>query len=367
MNFVCTIEHKNINHMRKTYIPVIAILLCISTGCSQKHAQVPLIKSVKIDTAQLYNRAEELTFPGKVEAGKDINIAFKVAGTIEEIPVNQGDFVKKGDIIAIMDPRDYQTQLNATTAEYNAIKGQAERVISLYQDSSVAENDYEKAMYGLQQITAKLKAHQDALNDTKLRAPFDGYIQKIIFDKNETVGAGMAVISMIGNSPNQVTINIPIKSYTQRDNFDSYSCTFDIMPNRVFPLELIGVSPKANMNQLYNVKLQFKESDKNITPGMSTNVTITQRHESEERLQIPLSAIFNKEGATYVMIYNPTSSTVETRKVNIDSIDRNSMVLITNGLNEGDIVVSAGVNSLKDGEKVTPLKENSSTNIGGLL
>lgn len=353
--------------MKKRYITLIAILLCISTGCSKKPMRESHFKSVKLDTVQHCDLAEVLIFPGKVEAGKDINIAFKVAGTIEEIPVKQGEFVNKDEIIAIMDPRDYQTQLDATTAEYNAIKGEAERIIALYQDSSIARNDYEKALYGLKQITAKLQAHQNALNDTKLRAPFDGYIQKIIFDKNETVAAGMAVISMISNSLNQVSINIPIKSYIERDNFESYSCTFDIMPDKEFPLELIGISPKANMNQLYNVKLQFTENNPNITPGMSTTVTIVQQAKSEKRLEIPLSAIFHKEGATYVMIYNPVTSTVETRQVNIDSIDRNSMALITNGLNEGEIVVSAGVNSLKDGDKVTPVKQSSSTNIGGLL
>lgn len=366
-NFVGRKAINNINYMKKRYITLITLLLCISSGCKQKHAQMPHFKNVKLDTVQLCNQTDVLIFPGKVEAGKDINIAFKIAGTIEEIPVKQGEFVKKGETIAIMDPRDYQTQLDATTAEYNAIKGEAERIIALYQDSSIARNDYEKALYGLKQITAKLQAHQNALNDTKLRAPFDGYIQKIIFDRNETVGAGMAVISMISNSPNQVSINIPIKSYIERDNFESYSCSFDIMPDKEFPLELIGISPKANMNQLYNVKFQFSENNKNITPGMTTTVKIIQRAKPEKRLELPLSAIFHKEGQSLVMKYDPQTSTIKEQKIEIESINRNAKVVITNGLNEGDIIVSAGVKSLKDGENVTPVKQSSSTNIGGLL
>ena len=150
---------------------------------------------VKTETVKNYENELQVTYPGRVKAAADVDLAFRVAGPIIRIPVQVGSFVRKGEVIAEIDPRDYELQYKATEAEYKQIKSEAERVIELYNRKSVPENDYDKAVYGLQQITSKYNAHKNALKDTRLVAPFDGYIQKKYFDTDETVAAGMPVIS----------------------------------------------------------------------------------------------------------------------------------------------------------------------------
>lgn len=147
-------------------------------------------------------------------------------------------------MIAEIDPRDYELQYKATEAEYKQIKSEAERVIELYNRKSVPENDYDKAVYGLQQITSKYNAHKNALKDTRLVAPFDGYIQKKYFDTDETVAAGMPVISMIDTRYFEVEIDVPSSDYVRRHLFNRFTAVADVFPDRVFPLELIDVTKR---------------------------------------------------------------------------------------------------------------------------
>ena len=80
-----------------------------------------------------------MTYPGRVKAAADVDLAFRVAGPIIRIPVQVGSFVRKGEVIAEIDPRDYELQYKATEAEYKQIKSEAERVIELYNRKSVPE------------------------------------------------------------------------------------------------------------------------------------------------------------------------------------------------------------------------------------
>lgn len=104
-------------------------------------------------------------------------MAFKLNGTLMQVHVGEGDRVRKGQLIAELDPRDYRLQLEATEAEYLNIKSEAERVMALYADSVGTADAYDKARFGLQQITAKYENARNQLADTKIYAPFDGYVQ----------------------------------------------------------------------------------------------------------------------------------------------------------------------------------------------
>ena len=126
--------------------------------------------TVKTDTVEAHEGELSIVYPGKVYAASDISLSFRVAGPIIAVLPEEGAFVKKGQLLAEIDPRDYKIQLAATEAEYKQIKGEAERVMELYKRGSIAINDYEKAVYGLKQITAKYEAHKNALRDTRLLA-----------------------------------------------------------------------------------------------------------------------------------------------------------------------------------------------------
>ena len=343
------------------------ILLMCACGNSQTK-QDRGKATVQADTVKSYQGELSIIYPGKIKAASEVKLSFRVAGPIRAVLPEVGAFVKKGELIAEIDPRDYEIQLSATEAEYNQVKEEAGRVIELYKRGSVPANDYDKAVSGLKQITAKYNAHKNALADTRLTAPFDGYIQKKYYDSHETVAAGYPVVSMINSNYFDVDIDIPSSDFVRQGLFKSFSCTIDVFPGQVFPLELIEITRKANLNQLYRMRLRLKPvPGVDIAAGMSVNVTIEYNPNEEVLTVIPLSAMFEENGASAVWVYNPKTQSVTKRVIQLSRLLKTGELIVSEGLAAGEIVVSAGVHSLKEGMSVELLKPVSKTNIGKLL
>ena len=343
------------------------ILLMCACGNSQTK-QDRGKATVQADTVKSYQGELSIIYPGKIKVASEVKLSFRVAGPIRAVLPEVGAFVKKGELIAEIDPRDYEIQLSATEAEYNQVKEEAGRVIELYKRGSVPANDYDKAVSGLKQITAKYNAHKNALADTRLTAPFDGYIQKKYYDSHETVAAGYPVVSMINSNYFDVDIDIPSSDFVRQGLFKSFSCTIDVFPGQVFPLELIEITRKANLNQLYRMRLRLKPvPGVDIAAGMSVNVTIEYNPNEEVLTVIPLSAMFEENGASAVWVYNPKTQSVTKRVIQLSRLLKTGELIVSEGLAAGEIVVSAGVHSLKEGMSVELLKPVSKTNIGKLL
>ncbi len=347
---------------------IISVLAALAlTGCGEASKDQKNPRKVKCVEVESYQKeTSEVRLSGKVTAASESNLSFRVAGIIDKIIVKEGQKVSKGQVIALLDSRDYQLQLDATQAEYDAIKAEVDRVVALYNQNSVSANDYDKATNGLKQITAKLSAHKNALEDTKLRAPYSGTIQKTIFDRGEAVSAGMPVVSIVATSEPEVIVNLPAKDYLRLSKLLSSSAAMEHLEDINFPLSFIGSSPKANLNQLYETRFLAK-SVEGTTPsiGMSAVVTLNFEVEDENLLLIPLSAVTQRDDKSMVWVYSDGSVTA--RPITISEIKSNGTAVITEGLSQGEMVISAGINSLSEGQKVTPLEAASKTNIGGVL
>lgn len=130
--------------------------------------------------------------------------------------------------MAEMDSRDYQVQLDATEAEYMRIKSEADRVIALYADSVSTADAYDKARYGLKQIAAKYENARNQLADTKIYAPFDGYVQNRLFDPPTVVAAGMPVLTFVSGGRPEIEINIPASTYVRRKDIVTFSTSLTL-------------------------------------------------------------------------------------------------------------------------------------------
>lgn len=375
------------NLLQSSVIVAFAACLCACSSSSVKQEVLPKVKLQEVEAA-----AGEVTvqYPGRVKAADDLSLSFRVSGQISHFHVDEGQPVRKGQLLVELDATDYQTQLNATEAEYKQLKAEAERVIALYDDSVATENDYDRATFGLQQIEAKLKYAKDQLSYTKIYAPIDGIIQKRLLESHETVGAGTPVISMVSSGLPEVEIHIPASDYAQRDLFSDYSATFQLFEGEdgqveestsvVRKLTLLSISPKANANQLYTLRLQLKADGKPLpTPGMNTMVTITKKEKvsndgSSTQLKIPAGAVVehaegDESGAEVgVFVYNPSSSRVEFRTVRVIELKSDGTCVVESSqLKIGEEVVVTGARTLRDGDKVELIPQTSESNIGGLL
>lgn len=355
--------------MKRNYSILIGIFLILLASCSGRVENGKERQTVKIDTVAFADEPNNLQFPGKVKAAQDVSLSFRVSGSIDRIHAKEGTRVRQGQLLAELDATDYQVQLDATEAEYRQVKAEAERVMALYQENGTTPNANDKAVYGLKQITAKYKHHRDQVAYTRLYAPFDGYVQKHLFEAHETVGAGMPVLSMVSAGTPEVEIHLPAAEYIRRDSFDRYSCTFDIYPGKSYPLQAVSISPKANANQLYSMRLRLVPDGGEIpAPGMNTMVTIRCRTGAAELLSVPTAALREKDGKTCVFVFRPSDSTVHAREVRPVRLSGNGRSLVTaEGVEVGELVVSSGVHQIENGETVKPLPPVTKTNVGGLL
>lgn len=343
-------------------------VLAALTACTRKTNgnSIPLVQMGEVVSA---NQVESTVYPGRSIAGQSSDIAFKVSGTISEIRVKPGENVKKGAVLAVMDRRDYEMQLTATQAEYDQIKAEVDRVMAMYEDKAVSENDYDKARYGLIQITQKLNHHKSQYNDCILTAPFDGCVDNVLFQFGETVMTGAPVISMSSTKGTEVSINISAKDYLRRKNIESINASFASLPGRNFPLSVISLSNKANASQLYELRMKFISDDPDVTPGMTALVTIKFKPENEaetDQVVIPANALFQKDGNSCVYCYDGSSQCINSRTVNVLTI-RSDGNAVVDGLRPGEVVVTAGVTKLADGQKARRFEGTSETNQGGLL
>lgn len=258
-----------------------------------------------------------------------------------------------------MDDRDYRIQLAATEAEYNRIKSEVDRIIELYEKKSVTPNEYDKAIYGLKQITAQLEAHRNALSYTRLVAPFDGYIQKKLFDVGETVGAGLAVVSIVSTDGPEIEINLPTADFIRRGEYIDATATLDVFPDKTFGLELVGINRKANLNQLYTATFRMKDASE-VAPGMTAMVTILYETEETRLVRIPFTAL-SEDSVWITDKGRAVRKAVKVREI------KNDGTALVEGLNEGNLVNSRGIHTLKEGQRVKGLPAKSETNVGGVL
>ena len=355
-----------------THIKLLAAALAavLMASCSGNGNGNDGMKSVKTDRVTAAGETDRLDYPGKVKAAQDVNLAFRVSGVLEKYHVEDGQHVRAGQLLANLDPTDYQVQLDATEAEYRQIKADAERITALYSEDVATASDNDRAVYGLQQIEAKYKHHQDELRYTSLYAPFDGTVQKKLFEAHETVGAGTPVLSMVSGGLPEVEINIPASEFIRRDSFTDYSCTFEVYPGKRYALKLVSISPKANSNQLYTMRLQI-QNDGNPTPapGMNAMVSISCVEQGEAvQMCVPSGAVRNKEGRTEVFVVSASDSKVHARDVSVIRLTGAGKAIITSdAVSVGDVIVAAGVNHLDEGETVRCMEAVPETNVGGLL
>lgn len=339
--------------------------LMLTTGCGKEKATSTETRRVLTQIVTGNNAATVTTYPGRTQASEEANVAFRVAGTLLRVTVKEGDRVRRGQVIARMDDRDYRVQLTAAEAEFTQVKAEAERVMSLFADSVGTANNYDKARYGLEQITQKLQHCRDQVEDCVLRAPFDGYVQSVLRESHETVGAGMPIVSLIGDGQTEIVINIPASESLRREQFASFAARFDVLPGEQFPLQLLSIARQANVNQLYEVRLGLQGHHPQITPGMSTMVQLSYQNEDAKTILIPISAIRHSDDASSVFVY--ADGKVRKTGVTLGHVHNNGTVEVLAGLKTGDQIVISGVNMLNDGETVRPTAQPSKTNVGGLL
>jgi multidrug efflux pump subunit AcrA (membrane-fusion protein) len=300
---------------------------------------------------------QQRSFPGLARAAQELDLSFRIEGSLIARPVNVGTQVKTSDLIARIDPRDFEVQLR--TAEANlqrasASKTQAERdyerslSIQRQDPGAISQAAIERAKEALDLAKAdfaalegSVDAAKDALSYTYLQAPFDGTV------------VATYVENFVVNIPETMISTVPYVHdiYVEFDTFPGVKISADVIEigteasetTRTFPVTLI-------MEQPAGVR---------ILPGMAGRAAVKVRQPSDtERpdIVIPVTAAFSPEGdgKSYVWVIDESANTVSQREVEIQAVMSSGMV-VKHGIEPGEMIATAGVHFLTDGQQVRPM------------
>lgn len=347
-------------------IPAMAVMM---VGCKKeiKQAAPESIKHVKIEKVEGIDSLQTLSFNGKIQENSVTSLSFRVGGPIENITVEPGDYVKAGDVIATIDQRDYMIQLRDFEAQLEQTKAEYERYKEIYEDGKLPENTFDKIKSGYLRIEAATDNARNQLNDTKLISPVSGYVYEKYAENHQTTGVGNPVVSIVDVSKLEVVIAVPENQLNTIKQIDYGYLSVDNANIREKQVELSRVSEKSRQDGLYEVRFSFQNHDEYmVNPGMSADLSIQYSRNKSSQF-VAASALFHQASDTFVWKYSPSKKVVSKCKVKVKNIVNDGQVEVISGISSGDMIVTAGVHNISDGQKVKPIEEASSTNIGGLL
>ncbi|WP_082735735.1 efflux RND transporter periplasmic adaptor subunit [Polycladidibacter stylochi] len=362
-------SHRISIELRRFSLPFAALATALLlSGCqessdSAKAAPTVPPRPAKVEVVEknagLYTRR----FTGRVEAVQTVNLAFRVPGQMNKFGVLESQRVKKGDLIASLDPSLYKTAVKQAEVQLNQAKLDFDRVKRLLNKDVASQGTYDKAETAMElAIVGLTKARLD-LQYTELRAPYDAIITRRLVDNYTTVGAGTAVVRLQDVSEVQIDINVPETLFASAVNTDLQSLTaeFPANPGTVYPLTYREHSNEADLvTQTYRVTLAMPfPKDFSIFPGMTASVMVNAKSKNlpgANGLLIPSTSI-GKDAQKNTFVWVVDSNNKLSKRPLVIDVVLGPYVGVKSGLKVGEKIVTAGVAHLEEGQTILPLAD----------
>ena len=351
--------------MKKQIVVAGILMAFLASSCQDKVEKKEFIRPVKLVEARSLKMIEK-SYPAVVAADEFSNLAFKMSGPLVSMPVDEGQQVKEGMVVAELDESDYRLDMEAKRASYQNALSQLDRAKILLTKNAVSIQEYESAQTNYTNAKSAYELAQSTLEDTKLRAPFDGFIQKRFVENYQRVQPGQEVVRLINPKRIQIEFNIPETNIMYFNSPNSLYVEFDTYKGKQFKArvkEYVEASPDGSgvPVYLYIDDPEFNLDTYKISVGFSCKVIVRiENHTDVSGVGVPLSAIVfnNKLNSKVVFVYNKDEENVRQCEVTDKGvIVGRDEVIVEGDLKPNDRVVFAGANKLIDGQKVKVLTE----------
>ncbi len=331
-------------------MPLAVLVTLVLSGCGKELPPVPEPESrpAKLFTVSVGEHSFTRTFPAVSEAGDRAVLAFRVPGLMQTIDVREGQKVKKGEVLATLNPDEYTLLMQAAQAEFQLVNVQYERMKKLRKDKVVSEQDFDQAQANYNSARASLSQAKANVSYTSLVAPYDGTISLIPAENHEYIAAKEGVMNIQTDQLLKVIFQLPdyLLRRASRDQKVTATMKFDAFPDATFDVEFLEIDTEADPStSAYKVTMIMERpTDIGILPGMSG--TLTAVIPKGNASSIPKSALLQEESGNFVWRVNDDSLA---EKVEVELNDSNEVL---DGLEDGDRIVINGVNNIEAGMKL---------------
>ena len=316
----------------------------------------PLPNVVTLDLKPTMLR-DVIDLPGITRPWVALNLTAEVAGTITAKKVKEGTPIKKGDVLATIDYRDYKNAHQSAKAAYELAVSDLDRLQKLYQRKVAPRSQLDAAVAQVTSTKAALQNAATALERCVIQAPFSGVVNQIFVEQGQYLAVGDPVAEMLKLDRLKVRVGIPESDVDAVRRVDVFKVRIDALGGRTFEARKYFLSKTADsMARLYNLDLELDNSDGTILPDMFTRVEIVKQ-EIPEGLSIPLYSVINRNDDHIVFVVSGEQA--RAKSVALGLLD-GWQVQISEGLMPGEQVIVVGHRSVNDGERVNIVRRVTS-------
>ena len=367
--------------MKKSWLLVCVFLLAtlLIGGCREEKAPKVQIRPIRVAEVGAVKTFSDRWFPGKAAATQVANLAFRVAGTLIKFPVNIGDIVKKGTLLAQLDPRDYKVELENAKAQVRRVQADLElaqseyaRVENIWKKDPGAvsksmldtrKGKVESIKAQLNSVRAAVTKAKDMLRYSTLYAPFDGIVVEKFVENYEDVNAKQEIVRLVDTQKIEMTVQVPETMISQAYKVKKAYVIFDANPDVEIEATIKEIGKEASqMTRTYPMTLSMHQPEKfKILPGMAgkaradrSSVLTTAGDNPSDYIEIPVSAVFASGEDSFVWVVDTADNSVHRRRIELGSLTDSG--ILAKGVEKGDVIATAGVNTLVEGQKIRILK-----------
>ncbi len=358
------------------FIPFILIAALLLSGCQEEAPVKEIIRPVKALKVADVDTFENEKYNGIAKATQEVDLSFRVDGPMIERPVNVGDTVKEGQLIARIDPRDYEVRLR--NAQGQLVKARTvlkraqadlDRVLRIKKEDpgAVSETMIDKARQNkdsaqaeINSLAAAVDRAKDDLQYTYLKAPFGGIITQTYREAFENVRRKQPVVRLLDPSQIEMWVNVPESQISLAPYVDKIWVRFDAL-NIEVPAEIKEIGTEASQTtRTFPVNLIMDQpADIKILPGMAgvTRHTLKLPEDvRESEFLIPVTAVFTdpEKHKSYVWLIDESSMTITRHEITPGKLTGRG--LRVKGLQPGQLIAVAGVELMREGQKVKLLE-----------
>lgn len=342
---------------------IFALILALPACRKDDQAAAVTIRPVRTITVKFQDSGEALSLTGEIQPRYQADIGFRVHGKILERPVDVGTEVKKGDLIARLDPQQYRQELEVAKSEVAAAqaevvrsRAQETRQRELLKNGHTTQVKYDQALKSFKTAEAQLDATRakqvqasENLGYTELKADNDGVITAVGADAGQVVGAGQMVVRLAQPGEREAVFNVAETAFKGTPKNPTVKVHLVSDPDVKAAGKVRYVSPQADpTTRTYTVRVALPDAPAQMRLGANVVGTVTLSQSLTAT--IPGSALFQKDGKPAVWLV-AKDHTVQLKPIAIDRYQGDAVV-VGGGLANGDMVVTAGVQKLFPGQKV---------------
>ena len=335
-------------------------------GCREAGAPAPEIRPVRTVVVMPKPIDDDRQAVGEIRPRQESDIGFRVGGKVISRAVDVGVSVKSGDLLARLDTQDFDNRLRSaeadvTSADAVLVEARAteqrqsewlEKGVTTHSNYDAAVKNRRSSEAKLESAKAALDLAKDQLAYTELRADFDGIVTAVAAEPGQVVNAGQMVVRLAKPDQIDAVFNVAEAAFRDRPAGDRPAVLVNLLssPSIVAEGTVREVSPVADpVTRTYQVKVSLE----NPPAAMRFGASVLGRLKATTApvIVLPGSALYDQGGKPAVWIYDSASSTVKLRPVQVSRFETDR-VIVSKGVSQGEVVVTAGVNRLREGQHV---------------